>query len=81
MLAFMACLRLYFYVATPTEMIFDRAFPFLTVKFFIGALVQSGSYSALKLNGVLRRVGGAARRRRRGRGGLRLVPLVARPAG
>ena len=52
MLAFMAFLRLFFYVATPTEMIFDRAFPFLTVDFFIGALVKSGSYSALKLNGV-----------------------------
>ncbi len=52
MLVLMACLRLFFYVATPTEMIFDRAFPFLTVKFFIGALVKSGSYSALKLNGV-----------------------------
>ncbi len=52
MLACMAFLRLFFYVATPTEMIFDRVFPFLTVKFFIGALVKSGSYSALKLNGV-----------------------------
>ncbi len=52
MLAFMAFLRLFFFVATPTEMIFDRVFPFLTVKFFIGALVKSGSYSALKLNGV-----------------------------
>ena len=52
MLAFMACLRLEFGVATPTEMIFDRLFPFMTVKFFIGALVKSGSYSALKLNGV-----------------------------
>ena len=52
MLAFMACLRRFFYVATPTEMIFDRAFPFLTVKFFIGSLVRAGSYSALKLEGV-----------------------------
>ena len=52
MLAFMAALRLAFGVATPTEMIFDRLFPFMTVKFFIGALVKSGSYSALKLNGV-----------------------------
>ena len=52
MLVFMAFLRLFFYVATPTEMIFDRAFPFMTVDFFIDALVKSGSYSALKLNGV-----------------------------
>ncbi len=48
----MACLRRFFYVATPTEMIFDRAFPLVTVKFFIGALVRAGSYSALKLEGV-----------------------------
>lgn len=52
MLAFMAGLRLLSGIATPTEMIFDRAFPFVTVKFFIDALVKSGSYSALKLNGV-----------------------------
>ncbi len=52
MLAFMAFLRLAFSVATPTEMIFDRAFPFVTVKFFIGALVRAGSYSQLKLQGV-----------------------------
>lgn len=52
MLAFMAFLRLFFYVATPTEMIFDRAFPFVTVKFFIGSLVKAGGYSQLKLQGV-----------------------------
>ena len=52
MLAFMAFLRLFFFVATPTEMIFDRAFPFVTVKFFIGALVRAGGYSQLKLQGV-----------------------------
>ena len=52
MLAFMAFLRLFFYVATPTEMIFDRAFPFVTVKFFIDALVKAGGYSQLKLQGV-----------------------------
>ena len=52
MLAFMAFLRLFFYVATPTEMIFDRAFPFVTVKFFIDALVRAGGYSQLKLQGV-----------------------------
>ena len=52
MLTFMAFLRLYFHVATPTEMIFDRAFPFVTVDFFIGALVRAGGYSQLKLQGV-----------------------------
>ncbi len=52
MLTFMAALRLGFGVATPTEMIFDRAFPFVTVKFFIGALVRAGGYSQLKLQGV-----------------------------
>ncbi len=52
MLTFMAGLRLFFHVATPTEMIFDRAFPLVTVKFFIGALVRAGGYSQLKLQGV-----------------------------
>ena len=52
MLAFMAFLRLASGVATPTEMIFDRAFPFVTVRFFIGALVRAGGYSQLKLQGV-----------------------------
>ena len=52
MLAFMAALRLFFGVATATETIFDRLFPFLTVKFFIGSLVRAGGYSQLKLQGV-----------------------------
>ncbi len=52
MLTVMAFLRLFFHVATPTEMIFDRAFPFLTVKFFIDSLVKAGGYSQLKLQGV-----------------------------
>ncbi len=52
MLAFMAFLRLYFHVPTPTEMIFDRAFPFVTVRFFIDALVRAGGYSQLKIQGV-----------------------------
>ena len=52
MLAVMAALRLFFYLATPTEMIFDRLFPFLTVDFFIGSLVRAGGYSQLKLQGV-----------------------------
>ncbi len=52
MLAFMAFVRLCFHIATPTEMIFDRMFPFVTVKFFIGALVRAGGYSQLKLQGV-----------------------------
>ncbi len=52
MLVFMAFLRWEFSVATPTEMIFDRAFPFVTVKFFIDALVRAGGYSQLKIQGV-----------------------------
>ena len=52
MLALMAALRLFFGVATATETIFDRLFPFLTVKFFIGSLVRAGGYSQLKLQGV-----------------------------
>ena len=52
MLGLMAALRLFFGVATATEMIFDRLFPYLTVKFFIGALVRAGGYSQLKLQGV-----------------------------
>ena len=52
MLTLMATLRLFFGVATPTETIFDRLFPFLTVKFFIGSLVRAGGYSQLKLQGV-----------------------------
>ena len=58
MLAFMAFLRLFFFVASPTEMIFDRAFPFVTVKFFIDALVRAGGYSQLKLQGVYGALGG-----------------------
>ena len=52
MLATMAFLRLFFYLASPTELIFDRAFPFLTVDFFIGSLVRAGGYSQLKLQGA-----------------------------
>lgn len=52
MLTVMACLRYFFSLATPTEMIFDRLFPFLTVDFFIGSLVKAGGYSQLKLQGV-----------------------------
>ena len=52
MLTLMAALRSFVGVATPTEMIFDRLFPFLTVKFFIGSLVRAGGYSQLKLQGV-----------------------------
>ncbi|MBE7157914.1 MAG: hypothetical protein INR62_05695, partial [Rhodospirillales bacterium] len=52
MLSLMAALRLFFGVATATETIFDRLFPFLTVKFFIGSLVRAGGYSQLKLQGV-----------------------------
>src|SRR5262249_7487736 len=52
MLLIMALLRLLFGWPTPTELIFDRLFPLLTVEFFIGSLVKAGGYTPLKLQGV-----------------------------
>src|SRR6266513_1069883 len=52
MLLTMALLRLFLGWPTPTELIFDRIFPLLTVKFFIGSLVRAGGYTPLKLQGV-----------------------------
>ncbi len=52
MLLAMALLRLLFGWPSPTELIFDRLFPLLTVEFFIGALVKAGGYTPLKLQGV-----------------------------
>src|SRR5262249_47602706 len=52
MLVTMGVLRLAFGWPTPTELIFDRLFPFLTVEFFIGSLVKAGGYTPLKLPGV-----------------------------
>src|SRR5215470_14093091 len=52
MLLTMALLRLLFGWPTPTELIFDRLFPHLTVEFFIGSLVKAGGYTPLKLQGV-----------------------------
>jgi hypothetical protein len=48
----MALLRLFLGWPTPTELIFDRIFPLLTVEFFIGSLVRAGGYTPLKLQGV-----------------------------
>src|SRR3954451_25292767 len=45
-------LRLAFGWPTPTELIFDRLFPFLTVEFFIGSLVKCVGCTPLKLQGV-----------------------------
>jgi len=45
-------LRLFLDWPTPTELIFDRVFPLLTVEFFIGSLVRAGGYTPLKLQGV-----------------------------
>ncbi len=42
MLVTMGILRLAFGWPTPTELIFDRLFPLLTVEFFIGSLVKAG---------------------------------------
>jgi DMSO/TMAO reductase YedYZ molybdopterin-dependent catalytic subunit len=52
MLLMMALLRLFLGWPTPTELIFDRIFPLLTVEFFIGSLVRAGGYTPLKLQGV-----------------------------
>jgi DMSO/TMAO reductase YedYZ molybdopterin-dependent catalytic subunit len=48
----MALLRLFLGWPTPTELIFDRLFPLLTVEFFISSLVRAGGYTPLKLQGV-----------------------------
>lgn len=52
MLSTMGILRVAFGWPTPTELIFDRLFPLLTVEFFIGSLVKAGGYTPLKLQGV-----------------------------
>jgi DMSO/TMAO reductase YedYZ molybdopterin-dependent catalytic subunit len=52
MLLTMVLLRLFLGWPTPTELIFDRIFPLLTVEFFIGSLVRAGGYTPLKLQGV-----------------------------
>src|SRR5258705_7783958 len=52
MLLTMVLLRLFLGWPTPTELIFDRVFPLLTVEFFIGSLVRAGGYTPLKLQGV-----------------------------
>src|SRR5213594_788074 len=52
MLLIMALLRLFLGWPTPTELIFDRVFPLLTVEFFISSLVRAGGYTPLKLQGV-----------------------------
>src|SRR5437588_3558777 len=52
MLLTMGLSRLFLGWPTPTELIFDRIFPLLTVEFFIGSLVRAGGYTPLKLQGV-----------------------------
>src|SRR5437899_12059382 len=52
MLLAMALLRILLGWPTPTELIFDRLFPLLTVEFFISSLVRAGGYTPLKLQGV-----------------------------
>src|SRR5260370_14732864 len=58
MLLTMGLLRLFLGWPTPTELIFDRIFPLLTVEFFIGSLVRAGGYTPLKLQGVFGALGG-----------------------
>src|SRR6188472_2773155 len=60
MLVTMGILRLAFGWPTPTELIFDRLFPFLTVEFFISSLVKAGGYTPLKLQGVYGALAGQA---------------------
>src|SRR5438132_11391235 len=52
MLLRMGLVRLFRGWPPPTELIFDRLFPLLTVEFFIGSLVRAGAYTPLKLQGV-----------------------------
>src|SRR6201989_324269 len=59
MLVTMGILRLVFGWPTPTELIFDRLFPFLTVEFFISSLVKAGGYTPLQLQGVYGALAGA----------------------
>src|SRR5438094_9159018 len=58
MLLTMALLRLFLGWPTPTELIFDRLFPLLTVEFFISSLVRAGGYTPLKVHGVFRALAG-----------------------
>jgi DMSO/TMAO reductase YedYZ molybdopterin-dependent catalytic subunit len=43
---------------TVAEMIFDRAFPLITIDFFIRSIVWAGGYAPLKLDGVYGALGG-----------------------
>lgn len=52
MLTVMASLRLFAGVPTPTEMMFDRIFPLVSVDFFIAALRRAGGYTPLKLDAI-----------------------------
>src|SRR5436190_22106316 len=58
MLLMMALLRLFLGWPSPTELIFDRLFPLLTVEFFISSLVRAGGYTPLKLQGVFSALAG-----------------------
>jgi len=52
MLLTMALLRMLLGWPTPTELIFDRVFPLITVELFIKSLAMAGGYTPLKLQGV-----------------------------
>jgi DMSO/TMAO reductase YedYZ molybdopterin-dependent catalytic subunit len=58
MLLTMALLRALFGWPTPTELIFDRLFPLITVEFFINSLARAGGYTPLKLQGVFGAIAG-----------------------
>ncbi len=58
MILVMLMLRRHLGVATPTEMIFDRMFPIITIDFFLHSLQVAGGYTPLKLKGVAAALGG-----------------------
>ena len=80
MLVTMGILRLVFGWPTPTELIFDRLFPFLTVEFFISSLVKAGGYTPLKLQGVYGALAGQVGSRSDRRSYLLVVPESTRSA-
>ena len=53
MLVWALLLRWLFGLPTPSELFFDRAFPLVSVDFFIRAIVWAGGYTPLKVSGII----------------------------
>ena len=53
MLVWALLLRWLFGLATPSELFFDRAFPLVSIDFFIRAIVWAGGYTPLKVSGII----------------------------